>query len=271
VTAAAALPARAVLPTFRHEPLFAGAAVVLALLSVPLLAALAIDGRTIGGEAAVLKPLKFVVALAVYLATLALYATWLPEAMRRSTWYRLYAAVVVAAIAAELAWIGGAAALGTTSHFNVATPLGGRLYGLMGILAVVLTSATLVYGVAIGRNPATGLPPSVRLALSLGLGATFVLTLVAAGGMASNLSHHVGTPVTGAAVPVLGWSREVGDLRIGHFLATHAMHAVPLAGVVAAALLPERLARAVVGVIAAGYAALTLAFVATAWAGVAPV
>ena len=39
--------------------------------------------------------------------------------------------------------------------------------------------------------------------------------------------HFVGTPVTGASVPILGWSLEVGDLRVPHFLATHAMHAVP--------------------------------------------
>ena len=59
---------------------------------------------------------------------------------------------------------------------------------------------------------------------------TFVLTVPIAGTLAQMPGHFVGTPVTGAAVPVFGWSREVGDLRTAHFLATHAMHFLPLAG-----------------------------------------
>ena len=27
----------------------------------------------------------------------------------------------------------------------------------------------------------------------------------------------------------MGWSRDGGDLRVAHFLATHALHAIPLA------------------------------------------
>jgi hypothetical protein len=187
--------------------------------------------------------------------------------MLRSRWYRIYAGVVVAAIVAEMMWIGAAAALGTRSHFNTASPVWGNLYGIMGVLAVTLTSATLVYGVAIWRNREAGLSPAVRLSLGLGLVSTFVLTIIVAGGMASATSHTVGTPVTGATVPIFGWSREVGDLRVGHFLATHALHAVPLAGVALAALLPDRAAR--LGVLAAAliYAGLTLAVTAEAWAG----
>ena len=51
----------------------------------------------------------------------------------------------------------------------------------MGVLAVMLTSATLVYGIAIWRNRATGLPPALHLAIALGLVLTFVLTVPVAG------------------------------------------------------------------------------------------
>jgi hypothetical protein len=104
------------------------------------------------------------------------------------------------------------------------------LYGLMGLFAVVLTSASLALGIAIWRNPATGLAPAMHLSIALGLILTFILTLTAAGTLSSLPGHHVGVPVTHAALPILGWSREVGDLRTAHFVATHALHVIPLAG-----------------------------------------
>jgi hypothetical protein len=69
--------------------------------------------------------------------------------------------------------------------------------------------------------------------------------------------HFIGTPVTGAVVPIMGWSREVGDLRVAHFLAMHALHAVPLIGVAAMGLSNLALARGLVWAGALGYAALT--------------
>ena len=57
-------------------------AVVLALLTVPFGLALAIDGRTIGGELIWVKPMKFAVALTIYLGTLAWFAVMVVQ--RRS-------------------------------------------------------------------------------------------------------------------------------------------------------------------------------------------
>jgi len=36
--------------------------------------------------------------------------------------------------------------------------------------------------------------------------------------------------VSNSKIPVVGWSREVGDLRIPHFIATHMMQILPLLG-----------------------------------------
>jgi hypothetical protein len=66
--------------------------------------------------------------------------------------------------------------------------------------------------------------------------------------MSSMPGHHVGTPLTNARLPIVGWSREVGDLRVPHFIATHAMHVIPLAGFTGN--------RAIVLATAAAYAAL---------------
>ena len=58
-----------------------------------------------------------------------------------------------------------------------------------------------------------------------------MLTLVTAGALSSNGGHFVGVPGAGAGtVPLFGWSTSVGDLRPAHFLALHAMQALPLLG-----------------------------------------
>src|SRR5262245_24318262 len=76
------------------------------------LVAMALDERTLLGVNVWLKPLRFEVALTVYLATLAWFAGWLPQGVTTTRWYRIYSACVVWATAAEMIWIGGAASLG---------------------------------------------------------------------------------------------------------------------------------------------------------------
>lgn len=240
---------------FADAPAFARLAVFLGLsLGVTLLAA-QIDTRLWLGENIWLKPIKFQLSLTLYLATLAVFARWMPERTRASLWFRTFAAIVCLSILAEMAWIAGAAAFGTGSHFNVATPFMSAIYSLMGLFAVTLTSATLVMGLSVWRNPATGLSPALKLSVVLGLILTFVLTVPVAGYMASTEGHLVGTPVTDARLWPMGWSREVGDLRIAHFFAAHALHFLPAGGVLATLILPPRGAYAAV-------IAGTLAFVA---------
>jgi hypothetical protein len=248
-------------------PAFTGLALFLALTTLPVLLALIIDPRQWLGEVVWIKPLKFLIALSLYLVTLAFFARWLPAGMAADRRWRAYTAAVCLAVLAEVIWIGGAAALGTGSHFNISKPLWQILYGLMGLLAALLTSASFVMAVLIHRNPKTGLDPALKLSVVLGLGLTLPLTLIVAFTMAAGMGHHVGVPVTGARLPVMGWSREVGDLRVPHFLATHALHAVPLAGWIAARRLPPRAARAAVGLAAVGWVALTVATFAQALAG----
>lgn len=255
--------ARPALPDLRRmwsdAPAFAGLAVLLAIGLVPLYAAMALDLRNFQGASPWLKPVKFHFALSVYLISLAFFARYLPQGMRSRQPWRLFAAAVVLAVLAEVIWLSGAAMLNTASHFNTDVPFLTLIYPVMGVLAVLLTSASLVMGVAIWRNTATGLSPALNLGLALGLILTFVLTVIVAGTMSSGTGHLVGTPVTGATLPVMGWSREVGDLRSAHFLATHAMHAVPLAGFTGS--------RAVVLLAGLGYSGLVLASFLQALAG----
>lgn len=229
----------------------------IALAALPVAIAYGLDGRLFQGDNIWLKPLKFHLALAVYTGTLALYAMLLPEDAFTSRRWRVYIGIVAFCMLAELAWIGGAAALGTASHFNQ-TGIWAALYSLMGAAAVVLTSLSLAMGVAFWRHRADPL----MLAVALGLILTFLLTVPVAGTMSSGTGHLVGSPVTGARFPVMGWSMEVGDLRLPHFLATHAMHVVPFAGLSGS--------RGAVWAAAIGFTGLTLWCFARALMGLPP-
>lgn len=239
------------------EPILGGMGLFLVLSLALTLPALWLDGRSLEGETVWLKPVKFQIALALYLLTLAFFAQWMPAAIMARRRMRLFLIAVSAAVLAEMIWIGGAAMFAIPSHYNT-HPLMYGVYLLMGALAVLLTTASLVFGLAIWRDRDSSLPEALKLSLALGLILTFALTVPAAGLLSALSGPLIGTPVTGAHVPFMGWSLEVGDLRVTHFLATHALHAVPLAGLIAHLALGGRAAVPVVWGAAGLYAGLTI-------------
>jgi len=162
---------------------------------------------------------------------------------------------VVFAILAEVIWLSSAAMLNTASHFNTEIPIFTAIYGLMGAFAVLLTSASLVMGISVWRNRMTGLTPALHLSVALGLVLTFLLTIPVAGYLSASGSHFVG-PST-AKLWVMGWSRDAGDLRVAHFLATHALHFIPLAGLLAVWAAPAQALR-IVWAVAGAFAALVI-------------
>jgi hypothetical protein len=251
---------------FDDTPALTALTLIMALAALPLLTAYALDVRQFQGESTWLKPLKFHAALVIYTGTLVIFARFLPVGLTQSRAWQLYQAVVIACIVAELLWVGAAATLGTASHFNQ-SGIWAIMYPLMGLAAVTLTSLSLVMGIAIWRNGQTGLAPALHLSIALGLVLTFVLTVIVAGTMSSGTGHHIGTPVTGARVPVMGWSREVGDLRLPHFLATHALHALPVVGLLAARFLRGTPGRLAVWAAGLGFTALVALTFAQALSG----
>jgi hypothetical protein len=254
-----ALPMTAPSRLWTDAPALMPLAAIIALAAIPLAIATGLDPRQFQGESIWAKPLKFHAALVIYLVTLAFFARYLPPALQQSRRWRAYIGFVSFAIIAELLWIGAAATLGTASHFNASSPIWSGLYTLMGIAAVSLTSLSLAMGALILRNPATGLTAAMQLAIALGLIITFILTVITAGTMSSGTGHLVGTAITGDRLPLIGWSREVGDLRAPHFFATHALHAIPLAGFTGS--------RALVIAAAAAYTAFVLGTFAISLSG----
>lgn len=241
----------------RLNPQLLASTLAIALAALPVLAALALDGRSFQGDSIWLKPLKFHIALALYTGTLAAYATLLPEGTFTARGWRIWIAVTLTAMGYELVWIAAAAALGTASHFNL-SGIWNLLYALAGLGAVILTALSVSMAPAFWRQRQDPL----LLSIAIGVALTFLLTVPIAATMSSGTGHHIGTPVTGARFPIMGWSREVGDLRLPHFLATHAMHAIPLAGLTGN--------RSVIWATAAGFTALTLWCFARALQGLPP-
>jgi fucose 4-O-acetylase-like acetyltransferase len=129
------------------------ALVAVGLLMLGLLAAfgvgLLVDPRTVTGMPVWLKPAKFAVSIAIYSFTLAWLFTFIPEWRRTTTWVGRTSAIV---FLLEVAIIGAQAWRGTTSHFNVATPINAVLFAVMGAAIVTQTLASVFVAVALWRT-----------------------------------------------------------------------------------------------------------------------
>jgi hypothetical protein len=190
----------------------------------------AIDARTLDGVNVWDKPFKFAISLTIHFATLAALAQLLPLEVRRGQTLRVVTALAVAAAVFEILYIALQAMRGRRSHFNFETPLEASLYAAMGVGAALLVLLPFVMGILIlRRSPDDG--SSLRAGAAWGMIASAVLTGLVAGYMSGNGSHWVGqTAGDATGLPLFGWSREVGDFRPSHFVATHLMQGLPLLG-----------------------------------------
>jgi len=218
------------------EPRFFATAILMLLAMAPTAFAAFADNRELLGVDIWLKPLKFEFALLVYLGMLSVFALFIPAEVKAKTWYLVFTRAVSVGAVLEIVWLAGASAIGVASHFNP-TPIGQVLYPLAGLAATLISSASTVYAVQIARNPSTGLSLALKESLVLGLALVLPLTLITAGTMSQMDSHFMGgSPSDAGGFPVMGWSRDGGDLRVAHFFATHALHLVPAFGLVSIAL-----------------------------------
>jgi hypothetical protein len=218
-------------------PLTATGLSMLAVLVV-FLVGLAVDARTVLGAPVWLKPVKFAASIGVYSFTLAWVFGHLPAHARTR---RAVSWISVAAMSLEMGVIGTQAARGIASHFNVTTPLNTALWALMGVAIIAQTASTIAVAVALFREKSAedALGWALRLGMSITIAGAFLgglmtqpdasqLTEMRAGRAVASGSHTVGAPDGGRGLPVTGWSREHGDLRVAHFLGLHAVQVLPL-------------------------------------------
>lgn len=231
-------------PVRWHRPLLVVAA-MMALLTIVALILRFVDPREVTALDVWDKPLKFAISTVLYCVT---WSWLIGQLTRFHRIARIAGTVIAAALAVELAIIVGAAVIGTTSHFNVSSPVAGAFWGAMGISITALWVATLVVGVLLFRNPlgdparTTAIRSGAAISL-LGLALAFLMTAPTASQLSDPQgiagAHTVGIADGGPGIPVLGWSTAAGDLRIPHFIGMHALQLIPLA-LIALELLSRR-------------------------------
>jgi len=242
----------------RERRLALGGFVILGLMA-PTLVALMIDGRTLNGIPVWVKPLKFQASVGLYLLTVAWFFGALPEQVRRGRAVRVLVAVALAASAFEIAYITLQAGRGLASHYNVGDPFHSTMYTLMGIGAVTLTAVSPALAFLLLRHRPPTWSTAFWLSVVLGLALTFVLGAGAGGVLSSGDGHWIGGARTDAGgVPVFGWSRTGGDLRIAHFIGMHAMQVLPLIGFAAGRLMRDHQASITVWGATAAYCTVTV-------------
>jgi hypothetical protein len=208
---------------------------------VTALVGLVADPTVITGAPAWLKPAKFAISIGIYSFTFLWLLTFVAG-------HRCLVAAVswVTAVATglEMVMIVGAAALGTTSHFNVSTPLHTAVWSTMAGAIVAAWTANIAVGLVLLRQkmPDPAMAWAVRAGLlisAVGMGVAFFMTsptpaqLAAAhdgAGMPVSGAHSVGVPDGGPGLPVVGWSTVGGDLRAPHFFGLHGLQVLPLLG-----------------------------------------
>jgi hypothetical protein len=222
-------------------PLTAVGALMLAAAAASLVGVLA-DPRVIAGAPAWLKPFKFAVSTAVYSLTLAWVFTSLadrPRVRRVAGW------TTAAVFALEVAIIDVQAWRGTTSHFNASTTLDGALFLVMGVAILLQTVVSVAVAVALWRQRFADRPLgwALRLGMTLTIAGALTGPLMTrptdaqladlrAGGRPTTVgAHSVGGADGGPGVPVTGWSRKHGDVRVPHFVGLHAIQALGLVAV----------------------------------------
>jgi hypothetical protein len=200
---------------------------------------LLVDPRVITGAPGWLKPFKFAVSTAIYSLTLAGIFSLLPGWPRVRRVVGWMTAIV---FGLEVALIAAQAGRGTTSHFNVSTPVNAAIFFIMGGAILLQTLTSVAAAVALWRQPFIDrtLGWALRLGMTLTIAGALVgplmtrptalqLADVRAGGrMTVSGAHSVGGVDGGPGVPVTGWSREHGDLRVPHFIGLHAVQALAL-------------------------------------------
>ncbi|MFM9882832.1 MAG: hypothetical protein ACKVQT_07380 [Burkholderiales bacterium] len=215
----------------RRQPHLATATLLSIFAILPCLLAMALDPRMINGVNVWIKPTKFLLSFTVYYATLAWVFGYLgPNAQAsRSGRFVIWAALLAGLY--EMVWLVLAAVFGVPAHFNYASVWWSVAYAVAGVGSTLLVTAILVQGIMVARQRDIAIAPGLRWSLVLGSVIAFTATLVTAGYMSAGSGHWVGGANSDAGgLPLMGWSRVGGDLRVAHFWALHAQQIMPIIG-----------------------------------------
>ena len=207
--------------------------IIIALLPITFLVSLD-DPRQLNDISIWAKPMKFQASVGLHIITLAFVARFINMDVRgKPAVYGLCGILTFTAIA-EIAYITIQAARGRHSHWNFETQFESLMYAGMGVGAVMLILGAAVIGLLVFCYPVREMGEGLRLGVLLGMVLGFITTLAVAGYMSQNYGHWVGGIQSDAdGLPLVGWVRGGGDLRVSHFFAMHIMQVIPIIGWVA--------------------------------------
>lgn len=208
----------------RNAPL-ANMGTLFLLLAVILGLYATVNTTEILGINSMIKPIKFALSIWIYAWTMA-YLLYYVNDQKKVAQYTILAIVTMIY---EQGVITIQAFRGKISHFNQTEIVGGILYGLMGIMIVWLTTATLLMSIRFIKQKTYKIPNSFALAIKIGL-VMFVVFSFFGGYMSAINSHNVGGEIGGKGLPLINWSTIFGDLRVAHFFGIHSLQIIPLIG-----------------------------------------
>ncbi len=197
------------------------------------------DPRQVLGVSTWAKPAKFSIAVALAAVTLSFIVSHLDE--QRRGMRRAIGVVTVTAVI-ELIAITWQAGRGVPSHFNNRTVVDLALFQVMGGAITAFWVAQLYLFVQTMRHRfddallGWGMRMGLLAAL-LGGAQGFLmprptpgqLQVLAQGERPAQIgAHSVGAEDGGPGMPVTGWNRNAGDLRVAHFVGLHGLQALPL-------------------------------------------
>lgn len=192
------------------------AAAIHAVVGVLAALALLVPAPAIGGVHPALKPMKFGVSIALFLASMAYL---MPALALRPSLRDGLAWTLVIVMAVEMAAIALQALRGVPSHFNRTTPFDSAIWTLMAAMIAVLTLAMIAVAAAALFRP-LALEPLVAAGWRAGL-VFFALAIATGFHMAGRSTHTV---------------PRFGDLRWAHAVGVHALQSLPLIGAALARL-----------------------------------
>lgn len=207
----------------RRNPVLASAGWLHVLLFLGTLIALTVDNRQVMGINVWIKPMKFMMSLAVYLWTVA----WISAYVQRPRWLiRTISNFIATVMVIESVLILTQAARGVPSHFNEATALDGSLFAAMGIM-IGIDTIMMVIILMMFIRPSVKLAPLYLWGIRAGI-LVFLFGGWIGGLMIVNGAHTIGAPDGGPGLPLFNWSTIAGDLRVAHGMGLHALQILPL-------------------------------------------
>ena len=213
-----------------EDLLWQGGLIIIAFLPVTFLVSLD-DPRQLNDINIWSKPMKFYASVGLHMITLAFVARFINADVREKFSVYGLSWVLTFTVIAEVAYLTIQAARGRHSHWNFETKFESLMYAGMGVGAVIMILVAAVIGLLVYRYPVREIGQGLRLGILLGMVLGFITTLIVAGYMSSQNSHWVsGIPSDADGLPLVGWARGGGDLRVPHFFATHLMQIIPLIG-----------------------------------------